>query len=1004
MGEGQSTSVRSEAADKDLRQDLRALLLGSLLVMLDFRIGRFDLLPNFIGYALIALFLARVAPANRKLSIALVLARLLTFLSIPEIYDFRLGVEFPQAGLVWLWLPTFLALLPYYAMKIGLIVFVCLGLRELAKRHGLTILAGRATWALVLCILCSAAVAFAVRSADVMTAVIAAFACGAVAIIAWAQMALRARREMLLMDLAAGASPVAMNRKRLVLSIAGVWVLIIAVDWALVLPACQSRYIDALTTEVESFQVVPLIHVQNGPLLVTAASRWAEEPARQAVERLSAMIGHGRLTPPQTERALAAIFTPYTRAGGDHPSDDDADPSQRLEVTYWHSPNEWQGSARRLPALQGDEVYIIDYTITPKPLISPFADFPWSFLPRQAGSGSFSRRLVVPVRLAGSRATLSEARSAAASQPAVTAPLPNPERMPLWDDTEELADHAQRAGIKSRSLELRLDGNVTMKMVLIPSGEFEMGSEDGLNDERPPHPVAISRPFYMAMYHVTRGQFAAFIADSSYRTDAERGGHSQGWDGVSGWRELLRLTWKKPGFTQTEMHPVVCISHNDAVAFCEWLSRKAGRTITLPTEAQWEFACRGGTDANPSGRYLVDGGAWCNGADQACRRALRIGTDYFAWDDGFAFTSPVGSFLPNYFGLFDMQGNAMQWCSDWYGKDYYANCDPLDPAGPPTGSRRVMRGGAWCSLAQVTRLTYRAQAAPDERADYYGFRVVAALTHDDLARPKPRPSYREPSVAAYASKAEIPMEITLPLEFNVTMKLTLIPPGKFDMGSAEGDVRHHDESPQHEVVISQPFYMGTHEVTQEQYQAVMGYNPSSIRRPANPVEQVSWNDAMAFCEKLSANTRKAVRLPTEAQWEYACRAGTATPFSTGENLSSRRANLSGGWTDADGVHGRNRCRPVAVGMFAPNSLGLHDMHGNVLEWCSDWYGEGYYSTSDAADPAGPASGSLHVVRGGWWGSSPTRCRSAAREGALPDARLRFIGFRVIVELSPGQTP
>ena len=228
-----------------------------------------------------------------------------------------------------------------------------------------------------------------------------------------------------------------------------------------------------------------------------------------------------------------------------------------------------------------------------------------------------------------------------------------------------------------------------------------------------------------------------------------------------------------------------------------------------------------------------------------------------------------------------------------------------------------------------------------------------------------------------------PAELTLDLGGSVTMKMVLIPAGKFLMG--EGEDRH-------EVTLSKPFYVGVTEVTQAQYQAVMGTNPSSFKGETNPVELVSWNDATEFCKKLSEKTRQAVRLPTEAEWEYACRAGTATAFSFGD-ADSVLGDYA--WYSANSD---NTTHPVA--QKKPNAWGLYDMHGNVWEWCADWYGD--YPNGAVTDPQGPASGAYRVLRGGCWHYYPFICRSALRVNSNPGYRVNHFGFRVVVSVSaPG---
>ena len=249
----------------------------------------------------------------------------------------------------------------------------------------------------------------------------------------------------------------------------------------------------------------------------------------------------------------------------------------------------------------------------------------------------------------------------------------------------------------------------------------------------------------------------------------------------------------------------------------------------------------------------------------------------------------------------------------------------------------------------------------------------------------------EPVAPAPVKKAEVPAAKEIDLGGGVTMKLALIPAGKFMMGSPSGEANRSGEEPQHEVTISKPFYMGVTEVTQAQYEAVMGTNPSNFKGATNPVETVSWNDAAEFCKKLSEKTGKTLRLPTEAEWEYACRAGTKTAFSFGD--------ADTGLGDYAWFNGNNGNTPRPVGQKKPNPWGLYDMHGNVWEWCADWYGD--YPKGAATDPQGPASGTYRVLRGGAWFISPDFCRSAYRFINYPDIR-SSIGFRVVVSVSaPG---
>jgi formylglycine-generating enzyme required for sulfatase activity len=220
--------------------------------------------------------------------------------------------------------------------------------------------------------------------------------------------------------------------------------------------------------------------------------------------------------------------------------------------------------------------------------------------------------------------------------------------------------------------------------------------------------------------------------------------------------------------------------------------------------------------------------------------------------------------------------------------------------------------------------------------------------------------------------------------------------GEFLMGSPESEEgSRHSERPQHRVMVPE-FYMGKFPITQTQYEAVLGQNPSEFKGPQRPVENVSWQDAVAFCEVLSEQTGRGYRLPSEAEWEYACRAGTAGPFHFGETITSELANYNGNYSYGQGPKSNNRQQTTNVGQFPPNDFGLRDLHGNVQEWCQDVWHDNYHGA--------PANGSAwldmvelerRVVRGGSWLVYPGYCRSACRGRVNPDARNRAIGFRVV---------
>ena len=229
----------------------------------------------------------------------------------------------------------------------------------------------------------------------------------------------------------------------------------------------------------------------------------------------------------------------------------------------------------------------------------------------------------------------------------------------------------------------------------------------------------------------------------------------------------------------------------------------------------------------------------------------------------------------------------------------------------------------------------------------------------------------------------------------IGMEFILVPAGSFTMGADKNfEDASDDETPQHRVTISKPFYLGKFEVTQAQWTAVMGNNPSKYKGRNNPVEQVSWDDIQVFIQRLNQKEgHNRYRLPTEAEWEYAARAGTESTYSFGDD---DRDLGSYAWYDESYDSGSTH----PVGKKQPNPWGFYDMHGNVWEWVQDWYGENYYRNSPASDPKGPTSGSGRVSRGGGWSFCAGYCRSASRYSFTPDNRYDGIGLRLV--LSPGQ--
>jgi formylglycine-generating enzyme required for sulfatase activity len=287
-----------------------------------------------------------------------------------------------------------------------------------------------------------------------------------------------------------------------------------------------------------------------------------------------------------------------------------------------------------------------------------------------------------------------------------------------------------------------------LDMVLVQGGTFQMGDifGDGNSGETPVHTVTVSS-FFMSKYEVTMGQFSQFVGESGYLTTAERMGGWLVWTGTA-WERKFDASWKNPYFTQAKQEPVVMVSWNDAVVFCNWLSHRekltpfykvSGTGVTenwsadgyrLPTEAEWEYAARGG------GRVYKyswgNGGPEGNVADESLKKAFNA-WPFAIWSgywDGYIYTAPVGSFQPNELGLYDMSGNVWEWCNDWYGS--YAAGEQMDPKGPPLGVTRLMHGGGWTDAPAALRDSYRGGRIPDGRGVNSGFRPVRSAMGQNL--------------------------------------------------------------------------------------------------------------------------------------------------------------------------------------------------------------------------------------------------------------------------------
>jgi formylglycine-generating enzyme required for sulfatase activity len=542
-----------------------------------------------------------------------------------------------------------------------------------------------------------------------------------------------------------------------------------------------------------------------------------------------------------------------------------------------------------------------------------------------------------------------------------------------------------------------ITNSIGMKLVLIPKGTFQMGSPP--SDDRPKeskrelqHKVELTQDYYIGAFEVTQEQYKKVMGINPSHFQDEK------------------LVERNPQTGQvlkeidSSNHPVDCVSWKDAVVFCERLSElpeeeKAGRVYRLPTEAEWEYACRAGSKTaysfGESSKSLGDY-AW------------------FGWDGGGLYdyiyrgngngnhqTHPVGEKKPNDWGIYDMHGNVSEWCLDWCGD--YPNGLVTDPNGPKEGDYRVHRGGSFARNEPSCGSAFRNGSGPASNNSDLGFRVALSLS------------------CKIPSREKDGKEITN----SIGMKLVLIPKGTFEMGSPPSEKGSHDNERQHEVTINQDYYLGAFEVTQGQYKKIMGTNLSyfqgarvALRHPEtgrvvkeidssnHPVDSVSWEDAVKFCKRLSElpeekNAGRIYRLPTEAEWEFACRAGSKTRFCYGD---SGKTLADYAWFGADYENynlqgkGNSNNQSHPVGKKKANNWGLYDMHGNVEELCSDWFGE--TPKGSISNPYGPGEGRIPCRRGGSYEDEIKDCRSANRLSKYPSTN-RTTGFRVALSFQSG---
>jgi formylglycine-generating enzyme required for sulfatase activity len=658
------------------------------------------------------------------------------------------------------------------------------------------------------------------------------------------------------------------------------------------------------------------------------------------------------------------------------------------------------------------------------------------------------------------------------------APRPAPDRDPAFWEVGEPPAWASRWGWDEHGAwaEITLQGkdgeHVIQRLRWIEPGSFLMGSpetEAGRWDaEGPQHAVQIAEGFWLFDTPVTQALWQAVLGDNPSRFK----GHD---------RPVERVSWE------------------DTQRFLAAINARVPRLdLRLPSEAQWEYACRAGSTTR-----------WCCGDDAAA-----LGE--YAWyaENAGGETHAVAGKRPNDWGLYDCHGNVWEWVEDvWRGS--YAGA-PADgsawEASSGPGAGRALRGGSWYGVARLCRSAFRGGGGPGDRGGGLGFRCARAQARELRSgpagsggdersdRPRADPARgsglgrfgawphrgaggahggREgeqtaPAVSAAAGATvrvgaaetvcialpdspvlllrtdreqltlrRLPrpawahaagrdryglwadIRIEAPGAQPVRQRLRWIPPGRFTMGSpADEPGRYDDEGPQHEVVIEQGYWLFDTPTTQALWEAVLGAHQSRFRDPRRPVENVEWADARRFIDALNArlppggDTGTRFALPSEAQWEYACRAGTTTALysgpieipgannapaldpiawyggNSGEGYELAQGHDSSGWREMQYPNPKSGTRPV--GLKAPNPWGLYDMLGNVWEWTEDhWHGsyDGAPADGTAWLDADAATGAGRAIRGGSWAGNARYCRSAYRRRVVPDLRRESLGFR-----------
>lgn len=573
---------------------------------------------------------------------------------------------------------------------------------------------------------------------------------------------------------------------------------------------------------------------------------------------------------------------------------------------------------------------------------------------------------------------------------------PEPVQMTKHPLTAEQAQAVQQAWADQLGLEVAFKNSIGMQLRVIPPGTFRMSSPKAEEGQKGPVDVTLSQAFLIGQFEVTQGEWKRVMGPIKRMLDAGAG----------------------------DRFPVYRVNHTEASEFCRKLTqldREAGKLpdgfeYRLPTDVEWEFACRAGTLTFTH-----------FGDKMSSRLANYDGTQPFRDSEkgpNLGRTAEVGTYPANAWGLHEMHGNVTEWCLDRYHHKVQGGVDPVQfQPNDWEKPKMVIRSSSWGRPGRYCHSANRYHAFPKSRSPHIGFRPVltkvqhrkvAAITNaNDSAMPKPVVMTKQP--LTYEQARVVQKAWADHLGFNVAfknsigMQLCVIPPGTYRMSSPHAEPGRKGPV---DVTLSQAYLIGQFEVTQGEWKRVMGPIERKLDAGAGnrfPMYRVNHVEATEFCRKLTQLEREAgklprgyqYRLPTEVEWEFACRAGTLTRTHFGENMSSRLANYDGNFPLPGSEKGPSLGQTAEVGTYPANAWGLHEIHGNVNEWCLDWYHHEVKGGVDSVHLLPPNSDNpAMIVRDCSWRGNGKYCRTTNRSNRPPHGRTNTGGFRPVLTKVP----